>query len=241
MKTPQLPSGSLQRGKTVIYGIQAVALCIAWMLTIAVLTKSGTTGTATKFYFFLTWISIPAFVYIAAVPHFSRTKQYANPYVIAAIDILYSILWLAALAAIASWTNRGIMDKSKGCAQFKYGSESKCMCSMVSVILGVIIFVLFLIASGLSIYSALYYRKNGSMPNTRPSISNPVFTDDQTKLGLPSTVQNDEEANVETSHFHQSQQGQGLAPIRTNSEDEAHPGRPLSWGQIPLTAPPTYD
>lgn len=53
MKTPQLPSGSLQRAKTVIYGIQAVALCIAWMLTIAVLTKSGTTGTATKFYFFL--------------------------------------------------------------------------------------------------------------------------------------------------------------------------------------------
>ena len=79
------------------------------------------------------------------------------------------------------------------------------------------------------------------MPNTRPSISNPVFTDNQTKLGLSSTVQNDEEANVETSHFQQSQKNQGLAPIRTNSEDEAHPGRPLSWGQIPLTAPPTYD
>ena len=79
------------------------------------------------------------------------------------------------------------------------------------------------------------------MPNTRPSISNPIFTDNHTKLDLTSSIQNDEEANVETSHLQQSQPRPGLALIRTNSEDEAHPGRPLSWGQIPLTAPPTYD
>jgi len=48
-----IPDGLLRKIKTGIYGFQTLLVSIAWILTIAVLTKSGVTGSATKFYFFL--------------------------------------------------------------------------------------------------------------------------------------------------------------------------------------------
>ena len=94
--------------------------------------------------------------------------------------------------------------------------------------------ILFLLSSTISVLSAVYYRKNGSMPNARPEISNPIFHDDQSK----SNSNFDEEA-AETSYSNPGNGYVGLPHIRT--DDEIHPGRPLSWGQVPLTAPPTYD
>ena len=52
-KISSLPDGLLQNIKTGIHALQALLVSIAWILTIAVLTKSGVTGSATKFYFFL--------------------------------------------------------------------------------------------------------------------------------------------------------------------------------------------
>jgi hypothetical protein len=48
-----IPDGLLRKIKTGIHGLQALLVSIAWILTLAVLTKSGVTGSATKFYFFL--------------------------------------------------------------------------------------------------------------------------------------------------------------------------------------------
>ena len=53
MKLSQVPEGTLQKVKSFIYGVQAVAVIVAWILTIAILTKAGATGTAIKFYFAL--------------------------------------------------------------------------------------------------------------------------------------------------------------------------------------------
>ena len=48
-----LRENGFQRLKTMIYTVQALLVSIAWILALAVLTKSGTTGSATKFYFTL--------------------------------------------------------------------------------------------------------------------------------------------------------------------------------------------
>ena len=53
MRLSQIPEGTLQKAKTVIYGLEALAVIVAWILAIAVLTKAGPTGTAIKFYFAL--------------------------------------------------------------------------------------------------------------------------------------------------------------------------------------------
>ena len=39
--------------RTIVYALQALFVSIAWILALVVLTKSGTTGSATKFYFAL--------------------------------------------------------------------------------------------------------------------------------------------------------------------------------------------
>jgi hypothetical protein len=38
---------------------------------------------------------------------FPRTRKYANPFALAAVDALYMILWLSAFAAVANWNSTG--------------------------------------------------------------------------------------------------------------------------------------
>ena len=50
---PSLRSNGFRGVKTIVYALQALFVSIAWILTLVVLTKSGTTGPATQFYFAL--------------------------------------------------------------------------------------------------------------------------------------------------------------------------------------------
>lgn len=49
---------------------------------------------------FLTLIPI---VYLTMTPRFPRTRKFANPYAMVAVDLLFAILWISAFAAFASW------------------------------------------------------------------------------------------------------------------------------------------
>ena len=91
------------------------------------------------------------------------TADWALP--CATIDILFTILWVAASIAVAVWNANGIAkgkdssdsdnssdkntrrddsNKSDGtCASFGYGSESKCEVSKASVGFGIVIMLLF--------------------------------------------------------------------------------------------------
>jgi hypothetical protein len=40
-------------------------------------------------------------------PRFPNTRKYANPYALATVDGLYTILWLSAFAALANWNSTG--------------------------------------------------------------------------------------------------------------------------------------
>ena len=95
------------------------------------------------------------------MPTFSRVKRFANPFAFAVLDALFTILWLAAFAAVAAWTNQGIAkgadnnekddkdkeqddkkdtkDNKKGCDNFGYGSPAKCKLSQTTVGFGVLI------------------------------------------------------------------------------------------------------
>lgn len=81
------------------------------------------------------------------MPIFQRTKRFANPYAFVAVDTLFTILWFAASIAVTTWVNAGVREgeakdeekKTKGCAAFAYGPETKCTLSRASVAMGVII------------------------------------------------------------------------------------------------------
>lgn len=79
------------------------------------------------------------------VPQWSRAQRFANAYAFLAVDALYTILWFAAIIAVAMWNRHGIIegakdakvpDDQRNCTTFKYGSESKCSVSKSAVGVG---------------------------------------------------------------------------------------------------------
>ncbi|MCJ1479724.1 hypothetical protein MMC13_008410 [Lambiella insularis] len=240
IKIPSLPGGTLRKIKVILYAIQALLVSIAWILALAVLTKSGDTGPATKFYFALikTWLCIPALLYLQVVPLWARTQRFANPYAAAALDVLYTILWLAAFCAVQIWTDSGVTTAS-GCANFTFGSQSKCQISYATVIIGVIVFILWLLAASISIYFLIHLRRNGTIPDTKPEISKPVFDETRSTWSLRPNAQGHMVAHPQT-RLNRGRQDEEEGSVHTQTEEGTHLGRAISYGQDqPRTAPPT--
>lgn len=120
----------------------------------------------------------------------SRAWRFANAYAYAVLDILFSILWLAAFSAVAAWNNQGVekgskdsdnkdnndkpSNKSGTCSSFAYGSASKCEVSKASVGFGVMICLLFVVTSAISVHAVVRYRKTGVMPDGSNNKHGPV-------------------------------------------------------------------
>jgi hypothetical protein len=119
----KLNTSYVQKCKTVAHIFQIILIFIAGCITIAVLTKGGETGGATKYYFALVrsrfggrfdegscltvgqcFFSGPAIVYLTMVPMWSRTVRFANAYAFAALDALYtSTKPYTSINMIADW------------------------------------------------------------------------------------------------------------------------------------------
>lgn len=130
------------------------------------------------------FLSAPALIYLVMVPMWTRAWRFANVYAYAVLDILFAILWFAAFVAVATWNDAGISkgdsdadstttsSSSKGtCADFGYGSATKCDISRANVGLGVIIWLLFIATSVLSVQAVLKYRRTGVLPNGSTSMN----------------------------------------------------------------------
>ncbi|MCJ1417429.1 hypothetical protein MMC32_003773 [Xylographa parallela] len=225
--------------KTIVYALQALLVFIAWILALVVLTKSGTTGSASKFYFTLTWMCIPAFLYLAVVPLWPRTQRFVNAYVTAAVDVSFTIFWLAAFCAVQVWTDSGA-NSSQGCAAFAFGSQSKCQVGYATVVFGVMIFVLWLVPSSISVHNLICLHRHGSMPSTKPEISKPIFDETRSTWSLRPGAQGRGVGNPQT-RLDRGRLDEEHGSVHTETEEGTHPGRALSYGQDPpLTAPPTY-
>ena len=85
------------------------------------------------------------------------------------------------------------------------------------------------------------------MPNTRPSISKPIFSESQSELGHASNMQEKNEKVRPRTRLYRNRTDEEHSSVHTETsvhtvtDDGLHPGRKLSWSQDPpLTAPPTY-
>ncbi|QSS65834.1 hypothetical protein I7I51_06685 [Histoplasma capsulatum] len=106
--------GSLQfpRVKMLLHALQGFVIFLGWALTIAVLTQDGPTDGRTAYCFALCWLTVPALIYLAAVPLWPRTQRFGNAYAFAVIDVLFGILWFASWVAVASYVAAGkVADK----------------------------------------------------------------------------------------------------------------------------------
>lgn len=215
------------------------------------------------------------------VPMWSRAWRFANVYAYAALDVLFTILWLAAAIAVGVWQADGVSkgagkdgkDSGDGCDNFAYGSSSKCSTAKASVGFGVIVFLLFAATSVISIMGLLKYRKTGIMPygtsdkhgaaqivedpNKDPWSTNT----DELEQQLHPNHDSDDEADLRRAYGQPLPEQDGLLPrpsrddpfhdaqethsmLDTQTEEGAHPGRPLSFRSTSelsvTTAPPAY-
>ncbi|EKV14328.1 hypothetical protein PDIG_33440 [Penicillium digitatum PHI26] len=184
----QMPSGgSLGRTKNILHFIQGFAIFLAWALTIAIWTKGGGIDGRTGWYWGLCWLSIPALVYLVAVPMWPRARRFGNVYAFACVDILYSILWLSAWICLASYVANGKSKGSSshdkkpgsdskstktGCDNWAYGSSGKCKLSEATTIIGVFIFIIFAITAWMSFRNVVHFRRTGTLPD---AVSDPTF------------------------------------------------------------------
>ncbi|KAL1956239.1 hypothetical protein VTO42DRAFT_7499 [Malbranchea cinnamomea] len=219
----RFPYINQSRTKNILHALQGFIIFLGWALTIAVFTRSGPTDGRTAYYFALCWFSIPALIYLTAVPAFPRTRRFGNVYAFAAVDGLFTLLWFVAWVCIASYVAAGKSaepedeDERKekegksGCDGFAYGSPAKCRLSTGTCILGVFVFLLFALTFLISYRSVTEYRRTGMMPYDG---SDPTFAA-QSKAAFSSNVAHDfdeEDPDRDDRDFHSDSYGDGRPP-----------------------------
>ncbi|KAL3452983.1 chaperone binding protein [Aspergillus insuetus] len=223
------PSFNPGRTKNLIHGFQGFLIFLGWALTIAVFTKGGGIDGRSGWYFALCWISIPALIYLVAVPMWPRARRFGNVYAFATVDTLFAVLWFSAWVAIASYVAQGKSEgkdegdqqddntnddeKASGCDNWKYGSASKCNVSTASCIIGVVIFVLFALTAFMSFRNVMHFRRTGTLPD---AVSDPTFAA-QSKAAFSSNPAQDFE---EEDDFRSGRAGMGSS-MRDRDEDYA--------------------
>lgn len=102
--------------------------------------------------FGLCFLTIPAWVYLCMAPRWPRTRKFAEPRAMAAVDGVFGIFWLSAFASQAAYNTAGSCGK---------------VCNLSKAIVGLAFFVtLFFVGSTLvSIYTVKYWKwNNGRLP-----------------------------------------------------------------------------
>ncbi|KAN0085510.1 hypothetical protein V8E54_001977 [Elaphomyces granulatus] len=174
-----LPSINAASTKNGLHAIQGLIIFLAWVLTIAVFTKGNGVDGRSGWYFGMCWLSIPALIYLVAVPLYPRARRFGNVYAFATIDSLFVILWFSAWVAVASYVAEGKSlgssdnkNHQTGCDNWAYGDSTKCHLSTATVLFGVAIFLLFIATSFFSVRNVVHFRRTGTMPD---AISDPTF------------------------------------------------------------------
>ncbi|OJJ96866.1 hypothetical protein ASPACDRAFT_81071 [Aspergillus aculeatus ATCC 16872] len=229
------PSFNPGRTKNIIHGFQGFIIFLAWALTIAVFTKGDGIDGRSAWYWALCWFSIPGLIYLVAVPMWPRARRFGNVYAFATVDCLYAILWFSAWVCVASYVAQGksegksdsstdsdskssskrASDSTKsGCDNWAYGNASKCKISTATVILGVIVFLLFVVTAFMSFRNVVHFRRTGTLPD---AVSDPTFAA-HTKAAFSSNPAHDFE---EEEDDFRSRAGMGSSVRGDRDEDYA--------------------
>ncbi|KAB8078463.1 hypothetical protein BDV29DRAFT_152789 [Aspergillus leporis] len=220
------PSMNPGRTKNIIHGVQGFIIFLAWACTIAVFTKGGGIDGRSAWYWALCWFSIPGLIYLVAVPMWPRARRFGNVYAFATVDFLYTLLWFTAWICIASYVAQGKSegksdkdkdkdsDKKTGCDNWKYGNASKCKISTATCIMGVVIFLLFVVTAFMSFRNVMHFRRTGTLPD---AVSDPTFAA-QSKAAFSSNPAHDFEE--EEDDFRSGRAGGMGSSVRSDRDED---------------------
>lgn len=135
-----------------LHGAQILFSFIIFCLEISVFrAKNASIVGDNGWTFGVCFLSVPAWIYLCMAPRFPRTRRLANPYVMASIDGLFTVVWLSAFATQAAYNTADLCGE--GCA------ESKAIVGM-----GFFVFLFFAGTTFISLYTVQYYKWNGNLP-----------------------------------------------------------------------------
>ncbi|GAO16861.1 hypothetical protein UVI_02011820 [Ustilaginoidea virens] len=140
------------RIKLGLHCAQIVLALVAWCMAIAVFSGKdakivGNNGWAFGVFF----LTIPAWTYLIMTPRFARTRRFAEPHAMLAVDVVFTVIWLSAFAAQAAYNTSGL------CGQV-------CGVSKGVVALGIFVCLFFGATTFVSAYTLTYWKFHGSLP-----------------------------------------------------------------------------
>ncbi|GJC82064.1 hypothetical protein ColLi_04902 [Colletotrichum liriopes] len=121
---------------------QFVLSFVIWALEIAVFRADNAKIVGNNGWTFgVCFLSLPAWIYLIMAPRWPRTRKLANPYAMAIVDGVFTIIWLSAFASQAA-----------------YNTANQCgdACNLSKAIVGLGVFV--------TLYTLKYYQFHGTLP-----------------------------------------------------------------------------
>lgn len=138
--------------KLVLHVLQILFSFTAWCLGIAVFRAEGSVVNGQNGWTFgVTFLSIPAWIYLIGAPRFPRSRKLATPAAMAVVDGVYIVIWLSAFATQAAY------NTANSCG-------SACNLSKAVVAMAFFVCIFFGGTFALSILSFRYYQEHHTLP-----------------------------------------------------------------------------
>ncbi|KJK93439.1 hypothetical protein H633G_02640 [Metarhizium anisopliae BRIP 53284] len=97
------------RIKLGLHCAQILLALVGWCMGIAVFTgKDAKVVGNNGWTFGVFFLSIPAWLYLIMTPRFARTRKFAEPHAMLAVDVVFTIIWLSAFATQAAYNSSGL-------------------------------------------------------------------------------------------------------------------------------------
>jgi len=186
------------------------------------------------------FLTIPAIIYLTMTPRFPRTRKFANPYAMATVDCLFCIIWLSAFATVANFNSSG--KCGDGCGKSK-----------AVVGLGVFLWFvplssptfkkniltrrprfLWIATSLISLYSVVYYKREGYMPGGSRAPTNAQMIDPD-KEAFSTAPHDDEYAPVHHDEHDEAGPSGAYGAAAGHHEEDRYDGYGGSGGYVPPT------
>ncbi|KOS21285.1 hypothetical protein ESCO_006702 [Escovopsis weberi] len=135
-----------------LHSFQIIATFILWCLEIAVFRADGASIVGLNGWTFaVCFLSTPAWVFLVMTPRFDRTRKFADPYAMFAVDLLMLVLWISAFSTQAAYNSADLCGTICGVSKSIVG-------------LGVIITLLWAGSSLVSAYTMQYASFHNTLP-----------------------------------------------------------------------------
>ncbi|KAK3619529.1 hypothetical protein LTR56_023964 [Elasticomyces elasticus] len=167
--------GRLQKIKFGLHVGQAICITIIFSLALTVLDQDGGMSKAMTSMLALCCITLSALMLQIILLAWTRTKHFPNVYVYAAMNVTFTMMWLAAITAVRLCDDQNICLESKqhpkentwrgndSTDQLVCGTSSRRIIAETSIDFALLVLVLFAVTSGISVYGILQARRKGDV------------------------------------------------------------------------------